>query len=165
MKRFLTYGLALLIACTTFIFSSCGGGSKSTPSNPVEYSNKMMMMVNGSSTTLTALKTAIKSGDYAKANEALSQYVAYLDKSIEEVSAMGDYKGDSALKDAIITTLNGYKSAGDDYKKIIDMYSAADQGQDLDSAAESATWNSIQTKLQTSGNSMNAALEKFQASL
>ncbi|PXV69274.1 hypothetical protein CLV62_101543 [Dysgonomonas alginatilytica] len=155
----------VLFALMSFcLFMSSCGGSKSE-NNRADYSNQLMEMIHMSQDDFNDLESALESGDYGKAEQAWVAWVAYLDKTLNEVSEMGDFKGDSSLKDISIKRLTNFKDAAQDYEKLISLHMATNNEEVLDSNIETEILNSIQNKMNGLDYELNEVLFNFRSSL
>ncbi|SEW51818.1 LIC11966 family surface protein [Chitinophaga arvensicola] len=103
--------------CAAVVFASCG-----STSNPVEYNNKLMTVINDNEKNINAMNTAMAGQDYKKAETTRKTWVAQLDKSIGEVDKMDAIKEDDGLKASVLQGLKDYrKIAAEEFPKLIDL--------------------------------------------
>ncbi|NIG54906.1 hypothetical protein [Chitinophaga sp. Cy-1792] len=117
MKRVNAIPALLFAAIVAVCLSSCGAVQ-----NPVEYNNKLMMVVNDNEKSMNEMNTAMAGQDYSKAEVVRKSWAEKLDKSISEVDKMEDLKEDEGLKAAVVKGLKGYQQiAATDYKNLIEL--------------------------------------------
>lgn len=152
---------ALMSIC--LLMSSCDGAK--SDNNRADYSNRLMEMIHMSQDDFNDLESAFKSGDYARVEQASVAWVAYLDRTLNEIGEMEDFKGDSSLKDISIKKLIDYKDAAKDYEKLISLHMATNNGEGLDSNIETEILNSIQNKMNGLDTELREVLFNFRSSL
>ncbi len=139
-------------------FSSCGSSS-----NPVEYNNKLMTVMNENEKHMNAMNSAMMSADYAKAETERKAWEGQLDKSIGEVDKMTELKDDAGLKAAVSEGLKGYKKiAAEDYKTLIDLRTKEKSGDTTVQPQIQATLDRINTSFETIGGKINNAGSAFE---
>lgn len=152
-KSIITKGILLL--AISFTLLSCG------KTDPVEYNNKMMTIINSSQTDMEKMNSAMMSNNFTKAEEVRIAWAGNIEKSIKEVEEIGDFNGSSTFKDAVLKSMNGFKKVvTEDYKTLISIRKSGDASK---AAEEEKLLDKINTELEDAANSLNAASAAFEA--
>ena len=152
-KSIIAKGLAALVV--SFSLISCG------KTDPAQYNNKMMTIINSSQKDIENMNTAMISKDFSKAEEVRTTWEKNLENSIKEVEDIGDFNGSSTFKDAVLKSMNEYKKVvTGDYKTLIAIRKSGDVSK---ATEEEKVLNTINTTLENAGNSLNTAASAFEA--
>lgn len=156
MKKSISLSIiAMTIACSSFLFS-CNS------SDPVAYNNKIMDAINQSENDMTSMNEAMEKEDFSAAESIRTTWEANVIKGLEEVKKMGDFKGDTTLKNACIKSMETFKnSVSIDYKQLIEMRTALKNGDKVDEQKIDELLEKINKDFEKAANDLNAASEKF----
>ena len=148
-----------LLAGVLLLLTSCSGSF----SDPIEYNNKMMTIINSVQEDQGTMNEAMIADELTKAEEFRATWITHLEKSIDEVSKTGDFKGDSSLKDALTTGLTQYKDiVAKDYKEYIEARKGT--GEEAENKADDIL-TKINEKLDSIEKNVNTAAEAFQSKI
>lgn len=158
MKRILEGSFLFILVCCLV---SCNHKNRN------QYTNSFKNIVDSTRDGLEVINAAIKSGEYAKAEEARVEWTSNLDKSIKEAKSIGNFRrdisdfiGNSEFKDDILKILYSYRDLSDDYKKLIELHEV-----DMHSVDVNKLWHKIENTIGSADSEMVFALDGFRTNL
>ncbi|WP_040912836.1 LIC11966 family lipoprotein [Leptospira kmetyi] len=157
MKKQTTFTFLAAIVCILLLNTGCNS------QDPISYNNKIMEIMNGSTDDMDALNDAMGKDDYVTAESIRKTWEEKLTKSAESLKSIGDFKGDSNLKNVSIKAVETYKnSVGSDYKQVIELRSGLKSGTKVDESKIDFLLNKINVDFEKAGYELNSASDKFE---
>lgn len=140
------------IGCIFLLASGC-------KQDPVDYNNKIMEVLNGSTDDLDTLNAAMEKEDYTTAENVRKAWEGKLNQSSDKLKGLSDFKGDSNFKNASVQAIETYKNiVSKDYKRLIELRS---MGAKADQNEVNDILNRINQDFEKAATSLNVASEKF----
>jgi hypothetical protein len=136
---------------------------KNKHQDPLEYHNKMMVIINSSDSEMTDMNKAMQTSNYEKAKEVAVKWLKKLDSCTKEIEAMGDLNGDASYKNGVLGGLKLYKEVvGVQYPTLIKEREGLKSGIIVSQENEIKVLNLINDQLEKSANAVNTASADFE---
>ncbi len=136
---------------------------KTKHQDPIEYHNKMMVIINSSDSEMSAMNIAMQTRNYDKAKEVAAEWLKKLDKASKDIEAMGDFDGDSSYKDGVLSGLKMYQNVvGVQYPTLIKEREGLKSGLITSQENEIKILDLINNQLEKSANVVNTASTTFE---
>jgi hypothetical protein len=136
---------------------------KTKHQDPIEYHNKMMVLINSSDMEMTAMNVAMQTSNYDKAKEVTAGWLKKLDKASKDIEAMGDFDGDVSYKDGVLSGMKMYQDVvGVQYPILIKEREGLKSGVITSQENEIKILDLINNQLEKSANVVNAASTAFE---
>jgi flagellar motor component MotA len=117
MKRVTAVIAAGLLALSLVVVAGCGSGS-----GAIAYNDKIIKLQNNVVKEMIALSQTFTKKDHAEMMGKLKELQDEIDDSIEGLTAMDGYEGDTSLRDAVKELMEFYKDiTANEYKEMIDI--------------------------------------------
>lgn len=140
------------VCCTLLLVSGC-------KQDPVDYNNKIMEVLNSSTSDMDALNAAMEKDDFTNAENVRKAWESKLTSSLDKLKGIGDFRGDSNFKNASVQAIETYLNVvSKDYKRLIELRG---QGEKADPNEINPILNRINQDFEKAAHTLNAASDKF----
>ncbi|MDO4228795.1 MAG: hypothetical protein Q4C98_03210 [Capnocytophaga sp.] len=96
--------------------------AKGSFDDEIEYNNELICIINVTDDNMTDMNEAMDEKDYTRAEQIRLAWIAETPQYIAQVNQLGDYEGDSQLKEAAVTYFKEFeKLMQKGYKKLIQL--------------------------------------------